>query len=89
MPAFMKGDRVWWLTQGEWWEITHLWDTNTEGLRADLKLVAQPRTRASANVTELVHAVEVMGCSNWIFLASAGAEWLIFWGGCSLMLRYL
>jgi hypothetical protein len=56
MAAFIKGDRVYW--NSEWWEITNLWDTNIEGLRADMKLVKRPLTRASANVGELVSEVE-------------------------------
>ena len=50
--AVEKGDRVLW--HGELWEVTRVWNTNTEGYRADMRSVEQPASTCSVNVDELV-----------------------------------
>ncbi len=50
--AYVVGDRVWW--KGNAWRITHLFDTRTEGLRADMESLEHLRSvRASAQCSDL------------------------------------
>ncbi len=51
MAAYAVGDKVWWA--GEAWRITRIWNTHTEGMRADmesLERVELPKGTISASV---------------------------------------
>ncbi len=52
MRGYVVGDKVWWKDNA--FRITRIWDTNCEGLRADLESLEHPgAVRASTQLSDL------------------------------------